>query len=61
MLVVLFRLRKVRVMSALHGFTRRSFNNVCYSLLMVPEYIYGYSHAAIHSSLCRTTAVANKW
>jgi len=41
----MFRLRKVRVMLALRGFTRRSFNDFYHSPLMAPEYIWGYSYA----------------
>jgi hypothetical protein len=47
----------VRVMLALHGFIRRSFNDFGRSPLVTPEYIWGYSHTPMHPSSCRTNRI----
>lgn len=44
MLFSMLRLRKVQVMLALRGFTKRSFNDFYRSSLMTPDYFWGYSH-----------------
>lgn len=57
MLLFMFRLRKVRVMSALRGFIRRNFNDFCRSTLVTPGYTWGYSHTPLHPSSCRTKRI----
>jgi hypothetical protein len=61
MLFFMFRLRKVRVMLALLGFTRRSFNNFYHSSLMTPEYIWDIRMPrCIHPRVGRIV-VGNTW
>ena len=51
------RLRKVRVMSALRGFIRRSFNDLCRPPLVTPGYIWGHSRTPMHPYSCRTSKI----